>query len=233
MNELTPQQKALYKKAIGAEGMPDDDLFIFLKKAHAADLDPLRGHCLAQKRNVRAGGSDQNPQYKTVYAFQTTQEGAIWRASTWPGFKMPASGYVMPGDVFETDQETYLKHVIGPDHFKTGATPLCGWAKCIMPDGHLKIKVVSFREFLPSNASLWGKMPGNQVEKTAVLNILKQCYPRMYVPERDAARGLTPPAPTPSLPAPNYHLIEKTGEVIEDEAKEERLAIAEESRYEN
>lgn len=230
------------KRQVAPKGIPEDDFYVFMKKAQQSGLNPLTGEVYCIPRNTK--GPDGKA--VTIHTFQPSAEGMRTRAGRFPDFLGCDGGAVYEKDLVMMDQGkgeiSHKSNPAAPRGALRGA-----WGRVTKKDGS------RFLVWLPvgsrsGNSQFWAQDPGSMLRKCAIVAALREAYPvafgGMYAHEEmddappqptraevvlSAVSGTPPANEAPALPAagPVVEFGEWKGRpIVALNAEEKQAAIA-------
>lgn len=212
MSDWNEERRALIRRTICPQGIPDDEFTLFMEQCTRSGLDPLLKQAFCVKRRMNLG-TKERPNWVDRFEFQPSEAGMLTRAETFPDY-----GGIDAAEVYDGDENPSIDYGKGEVHHTVNPAKRTGklvgaWAR-VVRNG--KRPVVVWVDFAASvqPTPLWGRMPAVMVRKCARVAALRTAYPTAFgglyvagerpddVETGEEAEASAPVLSKPALPEP-------------------------------
>lgn len=168
------------KNTVCPKGIPDNEFKLFILKCQASGMNPLLGEAFCIERNIKIGGTRDNPVWGKTFQFTPGEQGMEGRADDFADYRGIRAAAVYENDKIIIDSSAgEVSHQWNPVDPKRGRL-VGAWAIAYRDGRKTPVEYVRLEEYIDTRNPKWASSPATMIVKCARAAALRRAYPNKF-----------------------------------------------------
>lgn len=195
----TPADVETIKHTVCPKGIPDNEFKLFILKCQASGMNPLLGEAFCVERNIKVGGTRDQPIWGKAFVFTPGEQGMEGRADDFPDYRGLRAAVVCAKDKIVIDPSIgEVSHQYNPAEDR--GRILGAWAIAYRDGRKTPVEFCKLEEYIDAKNPKWAGSPHTMIVKCARAAALRRAYPNKFdgIFVREELRDETAESQTPA-----------------------------------